>query len=120
MDEKKLLEWITSHQIKFAALMLHTIAMVTAPSPLRCSDFGEVDQEKVDAAIKRFTQSCAGYSVATYVLVRTSLPPSVPRASLPPSVSQGGFYGMKKRNHVTPPPPPPPRALVTGTTTTSW
>ena len=33
------------------------------------SEFGEVDLDKVKAAVKRFTHSCAGYSVATYILV---------------------------------------------------
>ena len=34
-----------------------------------CSEFGEVDPELLNAAVTRFTRSCAGYSVATYVLV---------------------------------------------------
>lgn len=33
------------------------------------SEFGEIDPDKVKAAVKRFTVSCAGYSVATYILV---------------------------------------------------
>ena len=33
------------------------------------SEFGEIDTDKVKAAVKTFTHSCAGYSVATYVLV---------------------------------------------------
>lgn len=40
---------------------------------LLLSEFGETDKDMLDAAIKRFTRSCAGYSVATYVLVRRSL-----------------------------------------------
>ena len=35
-----------------------------------CSEFGEEDVDKVKAAVKMFVHSCAGYSVATYVLVR--------------------------------------------------
>ena len=34
-----------------------------------CSEYGETDYEMLNAAVKRFTRSCAGYSVATYVLV---------------------------------------------------
>ena len=34
-----------------------------------CSEFRELDPEKVKLAVKKFTHSCAGYSVATYVLV---------------------------------------------------
>ena len=33
------------------------------------SEFGEVDLDKLKAAVKTFIHSCAGYSVATYVLV---------------------------------------------------
>ena len=33
------------------------------------SEFGETDHEMLEAAVKRFVRSCAGYSVATYVLV---------------------------------------------------
>ena len=36
------------------------------------SEFGEIDPDKVKAAVNRFTHSCAGYSVATYVLVGDS------------------------------------------------
>jgi len=36
------------------------------------SEFGEIDPDKVKAAVKTFTHSCAGYSVATYVLVSDS------------------------------------------------
>lgn len=33
------------------------------------SEFSELDPEKLKLAVKKFTHSCAGYSVATYVLV---------------------------------------------------
>ena len=33
------------------------------------SEFGETDADRVKDAIKMFVHSCAGYSVATYVLV---------------------------------------------------
>ena len=33
------------------------------------SEFGEVDPDKLKAAVKTFIHSCSGYSVATYVLV---------------------------------------------------
>lgn len=33
------------------------------------SEYGEVDPDKVKAAINTFMRSCAGYSVATYALV---------------------------------------------------
>lgn len=46
-DNKKLYEWIKNHQT---------------------NEFGEIDPDKVKAAVKRFTVSCAGYSVATYIL----------------------------------------------------
>ena len=32
------------------------------------SEFGEVDPDKLKAAVKTFIHSCAGYSVATYVV----------------------------------------------------
>lgn len=38
-------------------------------SLITCSEFGEVDPEKLEAAIDTFVHSCAGYSVATYILV---------------------------------------------------
>ena len=34
------------------------------------SEFGEIDQDKVKSAVNTFMRSCAGYSVATYALVR--------------------------------------------------
>ena len=34
-----------------------------------CSEYGEVDSDKLEAAVDTFVRSCAGYSVATYVLV---------------------------------------------------
>ena len=37
--------------------------------PPLCSEFGEVDGDMVKTAVKTFVHSCAGYSVATYVLV---------------------------------------------------
>ena len=37
--------------------------------PFSLSEFGEVDPDKLKAAVKIFIHSCAGYSVATYVLV---------------------------------------------------
>ena len=37
--------------------------------PFPLSEFGEVDPDKLKAAVKTFIHSCAGYSVATYVLV---------------------------------------------------
>ena len=33
------------------------------------SEYGEVDSDKLAAAVDTFVRSCAGYSVATYVLV---------------------------------------------------
>ena len=33
------------------------------------SEYGEIDQDKVKAAVNTFMRSCAGYSVATYTLV---------------------------------------------------
>ncbi len=33
------------------------------------SEFGEIDSDMVKTAVKTFVHSCAGYSVATYVLV---------------------------------------------------
>ena len=39
---------------------------------LACSQFGEEDPDLVESAIDRFLRSCAGYSVATYVLVLIS------------------------------------------------
>jgi len=35
------------------------------------SQFGEKDPELLKAAIDKFVRSCAGYSVATYVLVKS-------------------------------------------------
>ena len=34
-----------------------------------CSEFGETDPDMVKEAVRLFVHSCAGYSVATYVLV---------------------------------------------------
>ena len=33
------------------------------------SEYGEIDPDKVKAAVNTFMRSCAGYSVATYALV---------------------------------------------------
>ena len=41
--------------------------------PFSLSEFGEVDPDKLKAAVKTFIHSCAGYSVATYVLVYTCM-----------------------------------------------
>ena len=38
---------------------------------LYISEYGEIDQDKVKAAVNIFMRSCAGYSVATYTLVYT-------------------------------------------------
>jgi hypothetical protein len=46
-NQSKLLDWIRSHQT---------------------NEFGELDPEKLKTAVKKFAHSCAGYSVATYVL----------------------------------------------------
>lgn len=46
-DQKKLYEWIRSHQK---------------------NEFGEDDPDKLKDAVRRFTHSCAGYTVASYVL----------------------------------------------------
>jgi phosphatidylinositol-4,5-bisphosphate 3-kinase len=46
-DNKKLFEWIKSHQK---------------------NEFGEDDPDLLKEAVKRFTHSCAGYTVASYVL----------------------------------------------------
>ncbi len=35
-----------------------------------CSEFDETDPDLVKEAVRTFAHSCAGYSVATYVLVR--------------------------------------------------
>ena len=37
------------------------------------SEFEEIDSDKVKTAVKSFVHSCAGYSVATYVLVNLTL-----------------------------------------------
>ena len=39
-----------------------------------CSEFGEEDVDKVKSAVRMFVHSCAGYSVATYVLVSAGQP----------------------------------------------
>ena len=38
------------------------------------SQFGEKDPDLLQSAIDRFIHSCAGYSVATYILVRSIVP----------------------------------------------
>ena len=52
-------------------------------SVLYLSEFGENDPDKLSEAIRRFTLSCAGYTVATYVLVSSSL--SLPSLSYQPA-----------------------------------
>ena len=54
-----------------AAILLHVKLMLIL-SLLPCSEFGEIDNDKVKAAVNTFMRSCAGYSVATYTLVRSA------------------------------------------------
>ena len=65
-NANKLLQWIKDHQKEYVQLLAiynHFIFKFT------CSQFGEEDPDLVQLAINRFVRSCAGYSVATYVLV---------------------------------------------------
>ena len=76
-DNKKLYEWIKSQQIK--SVKINCTSYLTFLqcwcSSVLCgyvssfSEYGEVDSDKLAAAVDTFVRSCAGYSVATYVLV---------------------------------------------------
>ena len=54
--------------------MLIPINIIVACIPIlivkiNFSEYGEIDPDKVKAAVNTFMRSCAGYSVATYALV---------------------------------------------------
>jgi len=50
-------------------MLLYTNDIAAITVAYACSQFGEEDPDLVQSAINRFVRSCAGYSVATYVLV---------------------------------------------------
>ena len=61
--------------VDFSGYMVIIIVTVIIKLITRCtvctdySEYGEIDQDKVKAAVNTFMRSCAGYSVATYTLV---------------------------------------------------
>ena len=54
---------------KVSCYSAHPNIIVIIACILTISEYGEIDPDKVRAAVSTFMRSCAGYSVATYALV---------------------------------------------------